>query len=144
MRKTNIKDPGPLMEVKMKFTKEMFYNDMTKPEFEPNKIYTLKGAGWIQRWLKRGGIIVEGEFTMPEVTPEQIEAAKAVVSSPSEPAHKDAEPVQAPSAPAASSNQVVVPVEPVKDEEKEVEKDEEPTKPVVDDKKAGNGKPAKK
>lgn len=52
-------------KVKMKFSEHKYYNDLDKPLFEAGKVYELEGAGWIQRWLKRGGEIVEGSFALP-------------------------------------------------------------------------------
>lgn len=46
-------------KVKMIFTENKFYNDLKNPIFEANKVYELEGADWIQRWLKRGGAIVD-------------------------------------------------------------------------------------
>ena len=54
-------------KVKMVFSEHKFYNDLNTPIFEAGKVYELEGAGWIQRWLKRGGNIVEGDFSLPEV-----------------------------------------------------------------------------
>lgn len=53
-------------KVKMTFTERKYYNDMDTPFFEPDKVYELEGADWIQRWLKRGGTIVQGELTFPK------------------------------------------------------------------------------
>jgi hypothetical protein len=51
--------------VKMRFTEHKYYNDLDKPIFEAGKIYELSGADWIQRWLRRGGEIVEGQLSFP-------------------------------------------------------------------------------
>lgn len=62
-------------KVKMKFSEDKFYNDLNKPMFLAGEIYELEGAGWIQRWLKRGGEIVEGEMPLPpqdEPNPSEI------------------------------------------------------------------------
>ena len=45
-------------KVLMRFEENKFYNDMDNPEFEAGKVYTLEGENWINRWLKRGGIIM--------------------------------------------------------------------------------------
>ena len=55
--------------VKMKFSEHKYYNDLNVPMFEAGKVYVLEGADWIQRWIKRGGQIVEGELEFPEVIP---------------------------------------------------------------------------
>lgn len=52
-------------KVKMRFKEHKYYNDLDKPHFEAGKVYELEGAGWIQRWLKRGGEIVEGGISYP-------------------------------------------------------------------------------
>ena len=79
-------------KVKMIFSEEKFYNDLTKPHFEKGKIYDVVGADQIQRWLKRGGKIVEGELEMAkadEPNPSEIvgqseEVAKVIESGDSE------------------------------------------------------------
>lgn len=53
--------PGDKASVKMKFSENKFYNDLNSPIFEKDKVYLLEGADWIQRWLKRGGVVVEDE-----------------------------------------------------------------------------------
>lgn len=60
-------------EVLMRFSENKFYNDLSKPEFEAGKVYRLKGADWIQRWLKRGGEIVTEELLEVEAE-ESVEA----------------------------------------------------------------------
>jgi len=52
-------------KVKMIFTEAKFYNDSENPIFEPNKVYELEGADWIQRWVKRGGAIVDEKTNKP-------------------------------------------------------------------------------
>jgi len=49
-----------IQKVKMKFSEHKYYNDLNNPIFDAGKVYELEGAAWIQRWLKRGGEIVEG------------------------------------------------------------------------------------
>lgn len=56
-------------KVVMTFPTRMFYNDLDAPMFEPGKEYELEGADWIQRWQKRGGVIVKGSLSVPEVIP---------------------------------------------------------------------------
>lgn len=46
-------------KVCMTFSEPKFYTDLSKPIFEAGKVYELEGADWIQRWIKRGGVIVE-------------------------------------------------------------------------------------
>lgn len=53
-------------KVKMKFKEHMYYNDLNNPMFNAGEIYELEGADWIQRWLKRGGEIVEGDLVLPK------------------------------------------------------------------------------
>jgi len=55
-----------VQKAKMIFSEEKFYNDMSVPYFEKNKIYEVVGADQIQRWVKRGGKIVEGGLEMAE------------------------------------------------------------------------------
>lgn len=52
--------------VKMKFTEHKYYNDLNNPIFFAGKVYEIEGDDQIQRWLKRGGIIVSGELKLPE------------------------------------------------------------------------------
>lgn len=63
-------------KVKMKFATHQYYNDLDKPIFESGKVYELEGADWIQRWLKRGGVIVSGELPLP--VPEPVNPSKIV------------------------------------------------------------------
>ena len=60
------KDQDSEQVVKMKFKEDKFYNDQTVPYYEKGKVYEVRGADMIQRWLKRGGEIVEGELEFPE------------------------------------------------------------------------------
>ena len=52
--------------VKMKFKEHKFYRDMSTPHYYAGQVYEIEGADQIQRWLKRGGEIVEGNITAPE------------------------------------------------------------------------------
>ena len=51
--------------VKMRFKEAKFYNDLSKPLYLPGEVYQIEGADMIQRWLKRGGEIVEGKLEQP-------------------------------------------------------------------------------
>ncbi len=48
-----------IRKVKMTFSESKFYNDLSNPIYGPGKVYELEGEDWIQRWIKRGGTIVE-------------------------------------------------------------------------------------
>ena len=61
-----IAEEGKSKKVLMRFGEDMFYNDQTKPYFEKGKVYEVKGADQIERWLKRGGVIVEGTYAGDE------------------------------------------------------------------------------
>lgn len=52
-------------KAKMKFTENKFYTDQNKPIFVPGVVYEITGADQIQRWLKRGGVIVEEAKSAP-------------------------------------------------------------------------------
>lgn len=52
-------------KVKMIFKEAKFYNDLETPIFKPGEIYELEGADWIQRWIKRGGAIVDQKTNEP-------------------------------------------------------------------------------
>lgn len=65
--------------VKMKFKEDKFYTDRSKPYFEKGKIYEVKGTDQIQRWLKRGGEIVEGELKYPKTELNLSEVVQPVV-----------------------------------------------------------------
>lgn len=54
----------PKGTVLMKFTEHKYYNDLSTPLFYAGKVYELEGADWIQRWLKRGGEIIEGDVVV--------------------------------------------------------------------------------
>lgn len=47
--------------VKMIFSEPKYYNDQDHPIFEANKVYELQGADWIERWIKRGGRVIEDD-----------------------------------------------------------------------------------
>ena len=53
------KQAGEGTKVFMRFQQHQYFNDLNTPLFEAGKIYELVGAAWIQRWMKRGGEIVE-------------------------------------------------------------------------------------
>lgn len=60
------KEVDDQQSVKMKFKEDKFYNDLNVPLYEKDKVYEIKGADMIQRWVRRGGEIVEGELEFPE------------------------------------------------------------------------------
>lgn len=64
MSKKTTENIAPV-KVKMKFNEDKFYNDLNHPIFFKGEVYEVEGVEWIQRWLKRGGVIVEGK--LPEV-----------------------------------------------------------------------------
>lgn len=47
------------VKVLMRFSENKIYNDLNKPIFYKGEVYELEGKAWIERWLKRGGEIVE-------------------------------------------------------------------------------------
>jgi hypothetical protein len=51
--------------VKMRFSENKYYNDLDNPIFLKGQVYEIVGADMINRWLKRGGEIVEGETEEP-------------------------------------------------------------------------------
>lgn len=61
-------------KVKMKFSEHKYLNDMNTPHFYAGEVYEVEGAETIQRWLKRGGVIVSGELKTPkpEGTPSTV------------------------------------------------------------------------
>lgn len=71
--------------VKMKFNEDKFYSDLTVPHFEKGKVYEIKGADQIQRWLKRGGEIVQGGLDIP---PQEINNS-AIVDNNTPPSEGD-------------------------------------------------------
>lgn len=56
-------------KVKMTFKEHKYYNDMNNPMFYAGEVYELEGADWIARWIKRGGVIVEGALEIPNDEP---------------------------------------------------------------------------
>ncbi len=58
-------DAPAVEKAKMLFTEDKFYNDLSNPIFEAGKVYELEGADWIQRWIKRGGAIVDKNTNEP-------------------------------------------------------------------------------
>jgi len=56
-------------KVLMRFKEDKFYNDLNTPIFKSGEVYEMEGSSWIQRWVKRGGEIVEGTIPMPEQKP---------------------------------------------------------------------------
>lgn len=64
-------------KVLMRFKNHQYYNDLGNPIFLAGEIYELEGAGWIQRWVKRGGEIISKEEAtkkyIPSSQPESID-----------------------------------------------------------------------
>lgn len=60
-------------KVKMKFKEHKYYNDLDSPIFEAGKVYEIEGSEWIQRWLKRGGEIVDEVKVVAPVIPVEPE-----------------------------------------------------------------------
>lgn len=91
-------------KVKMKFKEHKYYTDKDKPIFYAGKIYELEGADWIQRWLKRGGEIVQDARPAPAPTPSNPSVVVPKSGAPAgdnKPENKETTPVQgkAPEAP---------------------------------------------
>ncbi len=81
---------------KMKFNRDMYYDDRTKPLYSAGIVYEIP-HGMVNRWLKRGGVIVEDP--KPEVVP-VVEAKKpveAVKEKPQDVSKPDAKKVTPPS-----------------------------------------------
>lgn len=57
--------------VTMKFSADMFYNDLESPLYEKGKTYEVPER-MVARWLKRGGKIVDGTEVEEEETTEAI------------------------------------------------------------------------
>lgn len=53
-------------KVMMVFTEDKYYNDLEAPIFRKGETYEVEGADWIQRWVKRGGVIVKGDFPVTQ------------------------------------------------------------------------------
>lgn len=56
-------------KVKMIFRENKFYNDLKKPIYLAGVVYEIE-PNMVQRWLKRGGKIVEVPVAKPEVEPQ--------------------------------------------------------------------------
>lgn len=46
-------------KTKIVFSEDKFYNDLANPIFVAGKVYEIEGDDWIERWIKRGGTIVQ-------------------------------------------------------------------------------------
>ena len=65
--------------VKMRFSKDMFYNDTTIPLYVKGKIYDVP-VRMQDRWIKRGGQILTAEEAAPKPAPTKpVEPPKAPV-----------------------------------------------------------------
>lgn len=85
--------------VKMKFPRDMYYNDMNVPLYNAGKVYEIEDS-MVTRWIKRGGEIVEDEKPQPKVeAPPKTEDAK---QEPVEDAKEKAEDIPSKPAPAAA------------------------------------------
>lgn len=73
-------------KVVMVFKEHKYYNDLDTPIFEAGKPHTLEGADWIQRWLKRGGEIIEGQFVLPsgKTSPSKVVGSMSDVATQNE------------------------------------------------------------
>ncbi len=68
---------------KMKFPKDMYYNDLSKPLYLKGEIYEVEDKN-VQRWLNRGGEIVEDKVE-PVHVPVPVPAPVAEEPIPVEP-----------------------------------------------------------
>lgn len=80
-------------EVVMVFSEDKFYKDPTVPHFLKGKEYVIKGADMIQRWLKRGGVIVKGELKLKQPPPDLSKVVERPVEKPVENKPEDKGPV---------------------------------------------------
>lgn len=58
-KKDEVKETSFPTRVKMRFSEHKFYNDLNNPIYLKGEIYDIEGADKIQRWLLRGGEIIE-------------------------------------------------------------------------------------
>lgn len=68
-------------KVVMVFKEDKFYNDLSVPHFKAGEKYVIEGADQIQRWLKRGGDIVEGELKINNPAPDESKIVESPESS---------------------------------------------------------------
>lgn len=75
--------------VKMKFHADMYYGNQDVPLYRAGEVYEIsdEGRGMIDRWLKRGGVIVEEGSSAKKV--EEVQAP--VDSEPQEPVEGEQE-----------------------------------------------------
>lgn len=60
--------------VKLKFHKDTFYRDLTKPEFIAGKVYDVSVEnGFADRWIKRGAQIIEDVEVVEEKVLEPVQ-----------------------------------------------------------------------
>lgn len=120
-----------MQKVKMKFKDNKYYNDLSNPHFYAGKVYEIEDKD-VQRWLNRGGEIVDGSLRMPKVSPKEILEAKSCITVDEDaPKHdvtdmRHVEPIT--QEPSSEDLNLAPEAEERLDEEKEVEKEEEPTK----------------
>lgn len=67
--------------VRMRFKVDMFYNDLEKPLYLKNQIYNIPER-MIQRWLNRGGELVDSKDPVVAPAPVAKIALKEVVEPP--------------------------------------------------------------
>lgn len=92
--KTAPKPENSVNTVKMVFKEDKYYNDLNEPKYRAGIVYDIIGSDQIQRWLKRGGEIVEGQLEFP--LPDPVNPSTVVEPKTSEPtpAAPDQEPAQ--------------------------------------------------
>ena len=83
-KKIEEKEKSDLVSVEMKFPEDMYYNDLSRPIYRAGEVYTIVGLDMVQRWLKRGGIIVEGEFSPKNAEENPSSIVGGIVSEPQE------------------------------------------------------------
>ncbi len=60
-----------LPDSKMKFNRPMYLTDRNIPLYMPGKVYDVPGK-MVERWLKRGGVIVKDEVKKVEVKKDTV------------------------------------------------------------------------
>lgn len=72
----------------MRFTEDKYYNDLTIPLYEKGKVYEIRGADMIMRWMKRGGEILT-EDQLKELTKQSSKEPVAPPEKPTEDVSKE-------------------------------------------------------